>query len=174
MFHLKSSRRRGARAGTASIEFAVLAPVLVVLLFGGVDYGIFVAQTSWLAAATRAGLEYVRATNCLTSTVTLFCGPAADSFVKFYTTNPGVSANLVAATSAPYCTCVDGDPTVVKSLKPCPPTGSISPCLATNPSDPRVFVYDQLTSTDKNYKPLFKFGYFGKNSMQAIGIIRSQ
>ena len=94
MVHLKSRRRRGARAGTASIEFAVLAPVLVILLFGGVDYGMFVAQTSWLAAATRVGLEYVRATNCLTSTSTLLCGSAADSFVKYYTTNPGVSSNL--------------------------------------------------------------------------------
>jgi Flp pilus assembly protein TadG len=47
------------RAGNVAIEFALIAPVLVILLMGTVDYGLETYYDAQLQQAVRAGAEYV-------------------------------------------------------------------------------------------------------------------
>jgi Flp pilus assembly protein TadG len=170
MISAKEQQRKRARAGTASIEFAVLAPILVAILFGAVDYGMYVAQSSWLIAATRVGLEYMRVTNCLAASA---CSNGPQSFVNYYTVIPNITPKINATATAAYCTCAGSNPTAVGSgVTPCPPIGQVSPCSGN--ADARVFVYGQLTTFEKGgYKPLFSFGFFGASSA-TNQIIRTQ
>ena len=46
--------------GTAIVEFALAAPILVTLVLGIADLGLLAARTAALEAATRAGAEYAR------------------------------------------------------------------------------------------------------------------
>jgi Flp pilus assembly protein TadG len=165
----KPNQRKRARAGTASIEFALLAPILIATLFGAVDYGMYVAQSSWLIAATRVGLEYVRVSNCLASS----CSNGPQSFVNYYTVIPNITPHINATTSAAYCTCAGNSPGAVGSaVTPCPPTGQVSPCIGN--ADARVFVYAQVSTFEKGgYKPLYGFGFFG-GSTTTSQFIRTQ
>ena len=47
-----------ARSGAAGVEFALLLPVLVLLLMGMFDYGALAFQTMQVAAAANAGADY--------------------------------------------------------------------------------------------------------------------
>jgi Flp pilus assembly protein TadG len=46
------------RAGTALVEFALTAPLLLILLAGVLDYGMSLRTASSVAAAARAGAQY--------------------------------------------------------------------------------------------------------------------
>jgi Flp pilus assembly protein TadG len=164
MIGTKTYRRNRARAGTASIEFAIVAPILFAMLVGAVDYGLFVAQSSWLIASTRVGLEYVRVSNCV---ATGACSNGPQSFVNYYTVIPTITPHIVATTTAAYCTCAGNSPTAVGSaVTPCPPTGTVSPCNG-NP-DARVFVYARMSTFEKGaYKPLFSSEFFGGGTATA-------
>jgi Flp pilus assembly protein TadG len=48
-------------AGAAAIEFAFIAPVLIVIVLGVADYGKFMNMYSLLFGSTRAGAEYLLA-----------------------------------------------------------------------------------------------------------------
>jgi Flp pilus assembly protein TadG len=61
-------RRRPARVfgplhtdGSVSAEFALTAPMLILLAAGIADFGMLANKSAGLAAATRIGAEYVRA-----------------------------------------------------------------------------------------------------------------
>jgi Flp pilus assembly protein TadG len=93
--------RSARNAGSAAVEFAITAPLLVALALGAADYGDLANRQATLEAATRAGAEYARATpgdapswTNTKSTVTSFTSfsPAA---------TPTVSV---------VCTCVDNSP----------------------------------------------------------------
>ena len=47
-----------ARSGAAGVEFALLLPVLVLLLMGMFDYGALAFQTMQVSAAAHAGADY--------------------------------------------------------------------------------------------------------------------
>jgi Flp pilus assembly protein TadG len=47
--------------GSVAAEFALVAPVLVLLAVGVVDFGTLAAKSAGLAATTRIGAEYARA-----------------------------------------------------------------------------------------------------------------
>ncbi len=47
-----------ARSGAAGVEFALLLPVLVLLLMGMFDYGALAYQTMQVSAAAHAGADY--------------------------------------------------------------------------------------------------------------------
>lgn len=50
------------RSGNAAIEFALLAPVLILLLGGMIDYGLDVYYRAQLQTAIRAGAQYATGT----------------------------------------------------------------------------------------------------------------
>lgn len=55
-------RHRRRRAGTAAVEFGILAPLFFVLLFGMADYGFALDQRLKLQTAARAGAQVAIAT----------------------------------------------------------------------------------------------------------------
>jgi Flp pilus assembly protein TadG len=64
--HAKPSMPRTGRSflgsdGTALVEFALAAPILVTLVLGIADFGMLAAKNAALEGATRVGAEYARA-----------------------------------------------------------------------------------------------------------------
>ena len=60
--HAKPSMPRAGRGflgcdGTALVEFALAAPILVTVVLGIADFGMMAAQTAALEGATRVGAE---------------------------------------------------------------------------------------------------------------------
>jgi len=53
------SRLRGATRGTAAIEFAIIVPMLLILLFGAAEVGFSVYQAMQVQDAAEAGAAYV-------------------------------------------------------------------------------------------------------------------
>ena len=74
LLRISQSRRGGWKSGTATVELAITAPVLVVLVLGIVDYGALMNNAASLEGATRAIAEFARnAPDCgdgLTTTCT--------------------------------------------------------------------------------------------------------
>ena len=63
--HAKPSMPRTGRSflssdGTALVEFALAAPILVTLVLGIADFGVLAAKNAALEGATRVGAEYAR------------------------------------------------------------------------------------------------------------------
>lgn len=46
------------RRGAAAVEFALMAPILLLLFTGMVEYGTYIQQGMTVASATRAGVQY--------------------------------------------------------------------------------------------------------------------
>jgi Flp pilus assembly protein TadG len=138
-------RKRARDAGSAAVEFATTAPVLIVLALGVADYGALMTNWASLQGATRALAEYARGSaacaagglansNCVTGmnhlVSTLQTNDTSISSASFsYPT-----ADLSAA-GANYCTCIDGNVVSCSSGK-CNVSG-----------DTRVLQYIQITAT---------------------------
>src|SRR5580704_11134870 len=103
-------------AGSAAVEFAITAPLLVLLALGAADYGAVTAQSSSLAAYARAGAEYAR------SQVASGNGLPSTSTIQSVLNLPSSVSASFSATD-PYCTCADGTSVT------CPSQSSTNPCL---------------------------------------------
>jgi Flp pilus assembly protein TadG len=134
--------RRAWNVGSAAVEFAVTAPVLVALVIGGADYSIMANKQDALEAATRAGAEYARATPG--------DGPNWTN-TKNYVTGYMTFSPAVTVSPSTVCTCVDGTTTA------CP--GTVF-CNAHQPADPRVLQYVSITAT-QNFSLLLAWNAFG-------------
>ena len=129
-------------AGSAAVEFAVTAPVLVALVIGGADYSIIANKQDALEAATRAGAEFARANPG--------DGPNWTN-TKNYVTGYMTFAQPVTVSPSTVCTCVDGTTTA------CP---GVAFCNAHQPADPRVLQYVVITAT-QNFSALLAWNAFG-------------
>ena len=134
--------RSAWNAGSAAVEFAITAPVLVALVIGGADYSIMANKQDALEAATRAGAEYARANPG--------DGPNWNS-TKPYVTNYATFSPAVTVSASTVCTCVDGTTTA------CPGAAF---CNAHQPADPRVLQYVSITAT-QNFSALLAWAAFG-------------
>lgn len=96
-----SNRCHGGRGrvGIALVEFALVAPLLLLLLAGVLDYGMALRTASSVAAAARAGAQYGSASPANAS-------DAAGIRAAAVTASPDV-ANL-SVTSATACRCSGG------------------------------------------------------------------
>lgn len=138
--------------GSAAVELAITAPVLVLLALGAADYGAVMGNGASLEGATRAIAEYARnSPECNTATgggwlANSSCTSGINNLVSTLQSNdtslasatftlPGLGSTPVSAYSTPgnYCTCTDG------SAVSC----SASSCKL---SDPRVLQYIQITA----------------------------
>src|SRR4051812_804167 len=115
-------RKRARDAGSAAVEFATTAPVLIVLALGVADYGALMMNWASLQGATRAAAEYARnspaciagglaSSDCVTGlnhlVATLQSKDTSLSSASFAVPNcPALPA--ICTTSANYCTCTDG------------------------------------------------------------------
>jgi Flp pilus assembly protein TadG len=138
--------RRGhdREKGIAAIEFALMTPILVVLVLGAADYGTLMNTSASLRGATRAGAEYAKAnwnnpsvTNVTTATEQTVCG-----FLGLTYSSSSASCSPVTPPVTPgvstSCTCDDDT-----SVTPCPPTGA-NPCASQ--TNPGVLQYVTVTA----------------------------
>jgi hypothetical protein len=129
--------------GAAAVEFAITAPILVVLVLGVADYGVLMGDAASLESAARAGAEVAKANPSVT--------PAT-------LTSLGLFPGAVTPTVTNICTCVDN---TWPSGQGCPPEPVANPCagktnpfIAGNLTDERVFEYIQVSVT-QSFSPLF-------------------
>jgi Flp pilus assembly protein TadG len=88
---------RGERKGGAAVEFAVVFPILVLLVIGVVDYGRVFYTSVTVANAARAGAEY-GASNPPSS--------ASDTVgMRVYAEADGIDAGTLVIAAQRYCEC---------------------------------------------------------------------
>jgi hypothetical protein len=149
--------------GAAAVEFAITAPLLVVLVLGIADYGLLMADSADLEGSTRAGAEVAKANPSVTGAQLV----ALSLFPSGIT--PAVTS---------VCTCVDNS---WPNGAACPPgplatpcAGKTNPFVAGNPVDPRVFEYVQIAAT-QSVNPIVSYGTFtSANSLNVNTTIRTQ
>jgi hypothetical protein len=94
--------------GTALVEFALAAPILVTLVLGIADLGLLAANTAALEGATRVGAEYARNnTTCSQGDIT---GSSCIAGIKNAVQSAGNFSPPVTFPSDPSvsCECDDG------------------------------------------------------------------
>ena len=167
--------RRARNSGAAAVEFAITAPLLVVLALGAADYGALMTNAASLEGATRAVAEYARNSpecaaggltnpDCITGinnlVSTLQSSGTSLSSAAFklpdYPSSGTVStvplpAPLSTTPSANYCTCTDAAPTVVNC--------STGTCSVGSPPVTRVIGYIRTQAT-LTVNPLVSYGTY--------------
>jgi hypothetical protein len=63
MFDVKADKRKGEKTrkrhrGSAAVEFAIILPILIVLLFGIVEFGLMLYDKAVITNASREGARY--------------------------------------------------------------------------------------------------------------------
>lgn len=135
---------RDGSAGTAAIEFAFIAPILVILLIGVADYAIMASRAASLAAAARAGAGYARV-NPADS------GGAQSAVTGFMTFSPSVTAGVTV-----FCQCMSDAPTVQRT---CPTTPAANPCVGDASGNTLVMKFISV-SASQAFSPLLAFASF--------------
>ena len=149
--------------GAAAVEFAITAPVLVVLVLGVADYGLLMGNSASLEGATRAGAELGKANPSVTATQLT----ALNLFPS------GVTPTVTAV-----CTCVDNTWPVGAACPPgplaTPCSGKTNPFITGAPADSRVFEYVQVAAT-QSISPIVSYGTFtSAKSLNVNTTIRTQ
>jgi Flp pilus assembly protein TadG len=118
------------------VEFAIAAPLLIVLVLGIADYGLLMGSSAALEGATRAGAEF---------------GKANPSVTAYQLTTLNLFPSKVTPTVTSVCTCVDNTWPTGAACPPGPLTtpcrGATSPFASGSTVDPRVFEYVQVAAT---------------------------
>jgi Flp pilus assembly protein TadG len=92
--------------GTALVEFALAAPILVTLVLGIADFGLLAAKNAALEGATRVGAEYARDNSTCQADIT---GASCISGIKTAMQSTGISPALTFPSDpSPSCECDDG------------------------------------------------------------------
>jgi len=157
-------------SGAAAVEFAITAPLLVLLALGVADYGAIMNTGSSLEGATRAVAEVARDTaqcvggglsnsDCtaqMSSLIsTLKSNDTSLSSASFTVPNcPALPTTCTTATN--YCTCTDG---YDGGTGNCSTTITTAVCTARVPADPRVLQYIRIKAT-LNVSPLVSYSSF--------------
>jgi len=154
---LLARRSTAGNAGSALVEFAITAPLLVSLALGAADYGDLTNQQTILEAATRAGAEYARANPS---------GGPSWTAVKSTVTSFTTFASTVTPTVTTICTCVDNAPVT------CPGTAA---CASGHGTDTRVIQYVSVAAT-QNFTPMLAYAasFAFPGSLSAVAVTRTQ
>ena len=144
-------------AGAVAIEFALLMVFfpLMLLAFGIVDYGEFMAQATNLTAVVRGAAEYAR-------------GQVAGQVAQGGAIAPPTAAELSALLGVPaavfttstFCTCADNTP------QACPPAGNKCP-------NARVLIYVAVSGS-QTYTPIIPGTWGFPSSVNARTVLRAQ
>jgi Flp pilus assembly protein TadG len=131
--------------GNVAIEFAVAAPVAIMMILGVVDYGGLMNTSASLRGATRAGAEYARANwnNPAVSDPTTGAEQQVCGFLGLSLSSGSCSPVTPGVSTS--CTCIDNTSVT------CPTATGSNPCAAN--TDPRVVVYVKVSAT-RSFTPL--------------------
>ena len=107
------NRRRtawiGDRRGIAAIEFAIIAPILLLLLGGMIDFGLLMSGKSQLANGIAQGVQYALQQGASVSAATVL------ALVKNGVARSGVPTVVTASVTGPACYCLSGSPATLVS-----------------------------------------------------------
>jgi len=137
------------RRGVAAIEFALIAPVLLLFLGGIVDFGLLTVGQSQLANGVAQAAQYA-----------LLQGPSVtaanvQAMVKSGSLRAGLNATVTPVISGPACYCVKGEPAAL--VTPSTPLTGTFTCTGTCPT-PEAAPGAFLTITASFiYQPLMPF-----------------
>lgn len=98
-------RRLSRRSGVAAVEFAIVAPVFFVLVFGMIEFGRMVMVQQILTNASREGARRAVLDAATTDNVT--------TVVNDYLTSASISGATVSVTPGPPSSAAFGDPVTV-------------------------------------------------------------
>jgi Flp pilus assembly protein TadG len=157
LFGILRDRGDAHESGTAAVEFAIVAPLLVALVIGVADYGSLMNSTAALVAGTRSGAEVAKA-------------------------NPSVSAddltalNIFPSGATPSqptfsCTCIDN------TSATCPGINDPNPCAAKTPSRVLKYITVSASQTFAPWLPVQNLQYmgsFGSRSLSSSATARLQ
>lgn len=102
---IRGSRRQKNRRGVAAVEFAMVAPIFIVLVFGMIEYGRMVMVQQILTNASREGARIGVLDGTTTAQVT--------TAVTNYLTGASVTGATVAVTPSPPSSATYGNPVTV-------------------------------------------------------------
>jgi Flp pilus assembly protein TadG len=96
-----------ASDGTALVEFALAAPILVTVVLGIADFGMMAAQNAALEGATRVGAEYARNNTTCQANIS---GSSCITGIENAMTNSANFSPPITFPSSPSasCECDDG------------------------------------------------------------------
>ena len=94
-----SRRSAGDRRGVAAVQFAVIAPVLLLLTVGVIDFSLYIGTRIELEQALRAGAQYALKDYTNTATIIAAVTGATDLSPVTVTYDPAANS---------YCECSDG------------------------------------------------------------------
>ncbi len=166
LIELRQRCERTGSVGSALVEFAIIAPLLIVLALGIGDYGMLIINMASLAEATRALAEYARNSSacgvgglanssCVTG-IGDFVTNIKSNDTSLSTASFSYPTGDLSAAGGNYCTCVDG------SVIDC----SAGTCNVSG--DMRIVQYIQISAT-QDFSPLFAVVNFGYLSPATFG-----
>jgi Flp pilus assembly protein TadG len=92
----------GEEAGSAMVEFTILAPILLATAIYAMDYGLLVLNKMDVQNAAQAGAQYAIANNSYDSTAISTAATSATTFTAV-TATPSPFCGCPAATAVTYC-----------------------------------------------------------------------
>ncbi len=131
-------------AGVAALEFAIIAPVLLMMFGGIVDFGRFLIGKGQLANGLAQAVGYA-----------LQQGPSVAPSViakmaKDASARSGVNASVTVSIIGPACYCISGQPAVLSAT-------STSTCTSTCPASSVSSSAYLIISTRYTFAPLMPF-----------------
>ena len=110
-----SRRSAGDRRGVAAVEFAVIAPVLMLLTAGVIDFSLYIGTRIELEQALRAGAQYALKDYTDATTIIAAVTGATDLSPVTVTYDPATNS---------YCECPDG------TANACPGNNAYTACAS--------------------------------------------
>jgi Flp pilus assembly protein TadG len=94
--------------GNSAVEFALAAPILIALCFGGYDYGSAYVEGVRLSGAARAGAQQALYDASTWQNDSLIEQTALEEYVGHPLTDAEIASLSISATSLAFCACQAG------------------------------------------------------------------
>ncbi len=142
--------RRGDRRGVAAVEFAIVAPVLLLMLGGVTDFGLLMSGKSQLANGVAQGVQYALLVGPSVSSATV------KSIVQTGSSRSGVQPAVSVTVTGPACYCVSGQPAALStSSTALSPTYTCTGSCPGTTTSPQAFLVIQASYTYQPLMPLY-------------------
>lgn len=135
----------GDRRGLAAIEFAIIAPILLLLLGGMIDFGLLMSGKSQLANGIAQGVQYALQQGAGVSAATV------QALVTNGVARSGVPTVVTASVTGPACYCLSGPPAAL--VTPSTALSATFTCTGTCPASAVPGAYLIITASYV-YQPL--------------------
>ena len=131
-----AASRRHNECGAVAVEFALLLPVLMLIVFGIIQFGVVMAQSAALANGARTGAR--------DGVVNIVAGHDC----KYVVTRTREAAQSISMTASAVAVTVKRGPTEASATTVCSGEGAVGtlPCRTTSTADQNLYVTTTFTS----------------------------